>query len=101
MKITTAAGFGAGALLVYLADRKRGRERRRRLALGAREIARPLRAALTRETGQEPEITIDLALEAEAVRREPWTPPHRGFTRTLRQAYVLQRRSPPTPANIR
>jgi hypothetical protein len=97
MRITTVAGLGAGALLVYFTDAERGRERRHRLVLGAREMTRPIRASLTKTTRHEPEITIDLASGAEAVGLEPWVPSHRGFTRTIRHAYVLQRRSPVTP----
>ncbi len=113
MRITTMASFGAGALLVYLTDPARGRERRRQLALGVREStlsairnARSLQAARAwrKWDKQATEITIDLASAAEALSGQPRatsTPPHRAFTRTLRQAYVLQRRSTVTPANTR
>ncbi|MGA8039315.1 MAG: hypothetical protein WCA93_04335 [Acidimicrobiia bacterium] len=101
MRITTFAGLGAGALLVYFADAKSGRERRRRLFLRAREMARPISAALTEATRHEPEITIDLGLGAEVVRGTVGAPSHRGFTRTLRQAYIVERRSAHTPANTR
>lgn len=109
MRATTIAGFGAGALCVYLSDADKGRQRRKKLTitmqkgtLAAIRGAKSLRAArvrrkLERETA---DITIDLVSAAEARSESLWTswaPPHRGFTRSMHRAEILERPSALTP----